>query len=182
MAIYSSILALRIPWTGEPDGLQSMGSRKNQTGLSDTLSLFHLSPKLWTSAKLCHLILSASKTASFPQQGWSFLFGPLWPHHSSPRRIPSASFPNLLQLPLPQLKLSSPFTSNYCTCFLAALHRCWVISITPCRQVWRSKEQVVHKFVAHPLAAPPPICTVQLPSGPLPVLHRVEGGDPVRSP
>ena len=76
MATHSSILAWRIPWTGEPNGLQSMGSQKNQTGL--TLSLFHLSPELWTSAKLCHLILSTSKTASFSQQGWSFLFGPLF--------------------------------------------------------------------------------------------------------
>ena len=76
LAIHSSILAWRTPWTGEPDGLQSMGSQKNQTGL--TLSLFHLSPELWTSAKLCHLILSTSKTASFSQQGWSFLFGLLF--------------------------------------------------------------------------------------------------------
>ena len=28
MAIHSSILAWRIPWTGEPDGLQSMGSQR----------------------------------------------------------------------------------------------------------------------------------------------------------
>ena len=28
MATHSSILALRIPWTGEPDGLQSMGSQR----------------------------------------------------------------------------------------------------------------------------------------------------------
>ena len=96
-------------------------------------------------------------------------------HHPSPRCIPAASFLNLLQLLLPQLKPSSPFTSNYSTCFLAALHRHWVISLTPCGQVWRSKAQVVHKFVAHPLAALPPIYTVQLPSGPLPILHRVVG-------
>ena len=28
MASYSSILAWRIPWTEEPDGLQSMGSQR----------------------------------------------------------------------------------------------------------------------------------------------------------
>ena len=28
MAIHSSILAWRIPWTGEPGGLQSMGSQR----------------------------------------------------------------------------------------------------------------------------------------------------------
>ena len=34
MATHSSILAWRIPWTGEPGGLQSMGSQ-SQTRLSD---------------------------------------------------------------------------------------------------------------------------------------------------
>ena len=35
MAIHSSILAWEIPWTEEPGGLQSMGSQKNRTLLSD---------------------------------------------------------------------------------------------------------------------------------------------------
>ena len=35
MAIHSSILAWKIPWTEEPDGLQSMGVTKSQTQLSD---------------------------------------------------------------------------------------------------------------------------------------------------
>ena len=35
MATYSSILAWRIPWTEEPGGLQSMGSQKSQTRLSN---------------------------------------------------------------------------------------------------------------------------------------------------
>ena len=39
MASYSSILAWEIPWIGEPGGLQSMGSQKNQTRLSDFHSL-----------------------------------------------------------------------------------------------------------------------------------------------
>ena len=34
MATHSSILAWRIPWTGEPGGLQSMGSQ-SPTQLSD---------------------------------------------------------------------------------------------------------------------------------------------------
>ena len=34
-ATHSSILAWKIPWTVEPDGLQSMGSQKSQTQLSD---------------------------------------------------------------------------------------------------------------------------------------------------
>ena len=36
MATHSSILAWRIPWTGEPDGLQPMGSQR--VGLSLTLT------------------------------------------------------------------------------------------------------------------------------------------------
>ena len=35
MATHSSILAWEIPWTEEPGGLQSVGSQKSQTGLSD---------------------------------------------------------------------------------------------------------------------------------------------------
>ena len=35
MAMYSSILAWRIPWTEEPGGLQSTGSAKSPTGLSN---------------------------------------------------------------------------------------------------------------------------------------------------
>ena len=32
---HSSILAWKIPWTEEPGGLQSMGSQKSRTQLSD---------------------------------------------------------------------------------------------------------------------------------------------------
>ena len=35
MATHSSILAWRIPWTEEPVGLQSMGSQKIKTQLTD---------------------------------------------------------------------------------------------------------------------------------------------------
>ena len=35
MAAYSSILTWEIPWTEEPCGLQSKGSRKSQTQLSE---------------------------------------------------------------------------------------------------------------------------------------------------
>ena len=43
MATHSSILAWRIPWTGEPDGLQSTGSQrvseKEHTAPSSSLSV-----------------------------------------------------------------------------------------------------------------------------------------------
>ena len=35
MAIHSSILAWEIPWTEEPGGLQSIGSQKSPTQVSD---------------------------------------------------------------------------------------------------------------------------------------------------
>ena len=35
MATHSSILAWAIPWTEVPDGLQSLGSKKSQTRLSN---------------------------------------------------------------------------------------------------------------------------------------------------
>ena len=34
MATHSSVFAWKIPWTEEPDGLQSMGSQKSWTRLS----------------------------------------------------------------------------------------------------------------------------------------------------
>ena len=40
MATHSSPLAWKIPWTGEPGGLQSLGSR-SQTRLSDFPLTFH---------------------------------------------------------------------------------------------------------------------------------------------
>ena len=39
MAIHSSILAWRIPWTEEPGRLQSVGSQKSQTQHSDYTTL-----------------------------------------------------------------------------------------------------------------------------------------------
>ena len=35
MATYSSFLTWEIPWTEEPSRLESVGSQKSQTGLSD---------------------------------------------------------------------------------------------------------------------------------------------------
>ena len=41
MATHSSVLAWRIPGTGEPGGLPSMGSLKSQTQLSNFTFTFH---------------------------------------------------------------------------------------------------------------------------------------------
>ena len=37
---HSSILAWEIPWTEEPEGLQSRGSQKSQTQLSDQTTIY----------------------------------------------------------------------------------------------------------------------------------------------
>ena len=41
MALHSSTLAWKIPWTEEPGGLQSMGSLKSKTRLRDFTVTFH---------------------------------------------------------------------------------------------------------------------------------------------
>ena len=41
MATHSSILAWIIPWTGEPDGLQSMSCKESDMTEGLILSLFH---------------------------------------------------------------------------------------------------------------------------------------------
>ena len=52
MTTHSSILAWRIPWAEEPDGLQSMGRRESATTERLTLiHLFILSPYLWARMK-----------------------------------------------------------------------------------------------------------------------------------
>ena len=55
MATHSSILAWRIPWTEEPGGLQSMGSQKSWTQLSDVecIQNFKISSQLY--AKLVNV-------------------------------------------------------------------------------------------------------------------------------
>ena len=41
MATHSSILAWRVPWMEEPGGLQSIGSQKSRTRLSNFTFTFH---------------------------------------------------------------------------------------------------------------------------------------------
>ena len=48
MATHCSNIAWEIPWTEEPDGLQSMGSQKSPTGLSDwTTTMALLVEVIW---------------------------------------------------------------------------------------------------------------------------------------
>ena len=49
MATHSSILAWRIPWTGQPGGLQSMGSQESDT--TERLSFFFLPPIIPTPGR-----------------------------------------------------------------------------------------------------------------------------------
>ena len=49
MATHSSVLAWEIPWTEEPDGLQSMGSQKSRTRLNS--EHFKNKYSLWNHAQ-----------------------------------------------------------------------------------------------------------------------------------
>ena len=42
MAVHSSILAWKIPWTEKPDGLQPTGSQKSWTRLSDLAHIWDM--------------------------------------------------------------------------------------------------------------------------------------------
>ena len=44
MAMYSSILAWRIPWTEEPGGLQSMGSQRVGHNRATNTTLYYTTP------------------------------------------------------------------------------------------------------------------------------------------
>ena len=44
MAIHSSILAWRIPWTEEPGGLQSVGRKESDTTEQLTQEFYHIWP------------------------------------------------------------------------------------------------------------------------------------------
>ena len=72
MATHSSILAQRIPWTEEPGGLQSMGSRRVRQDWATK-------QQNTTSLSLILLILSASSFAEIeftnlsPSPGWKLL-------------------------------------------------------------------------------------------------------------
>ena len=54
-ATNSSTFAWEIPWTEEPDGLQSKGSRKNLTWLSNSTNLLTIRASLWLSWWRIHL-------------------------------------------------------------------------------------------------------------------------------
>ena len=68
MATHSSILAWRIPWTEEPDGLQSMGSQRVGHDWSDSMHARRGTQQacstVWTMGRALNLI---SRTASIPQ-------------------------------------------------------------------------------------------------------------------
>ena len=66
MATHSRILARRIPWTEEPDGLQSMGTAKSWTLTGGTYACIHvLSLFLVTIANILNLFLCAGSAKFF---------------------------------------------------------------------------------------------------------------------
>ena len=56
MVNHSSILAWRIPWTEDPDTLQSMGSQKSQTYRLNDNQLTQLSPSISHTLSPCNEI------------------------------------------------------------------------------------------------------------------------------
>ena len=70
---HSSILSWKIPWTEEPDGLQSMGSQKHRTRLkwlSSSSMLFRV--KIY---KLCHLrVLPSLSSLPTCSHDWKLYF------------------------------------------------------------------------------------------------------------
>ena len=73
MAPHSSTLAWKIPWTEEPGRLQSMGSLKSRTRLSDFTFPFHfhaLEKEMAThSSVLAWRIPGMVKSGGLPSQG-----------------------------------------------------------------------------------------------------------------
>ena len=73
MAAHSSTLAWKIPWMEEPAGLQSMGSTKSQTRLSDFTFTFHfhtLEKEMEThSSALAWRIPGTGKPGRLPSMG-----------------------------------------------------------------------------------------------------------------
>ena len=73
MASHSSTPAWKIPWTGEPGRLQSMGSTKSQTQLSDFTFTFHfhaLEKEMTThSSVLAWRIPGTGKPGGLPSMG-----------------------------------------------------------------------------------------------------------------
>ena len=73
MAPYSSTLAWKIPWTEEPGKLQSKGSQKSRTRLSDFTLTFHfhaLEKKMAThSSVLAWRIPGTGEPGGLPSMG-----------------------------------------------------------------------------------------------------------------
>ena len=55
-ATHPSILAWEIPWTEEPDGLESVGSQKSRTRLSDWTTTIAMTELMPSSAAFAYFI------------------------------------------------------------------------------------------------------------------------------
>ena len=69
MAPHSSILAWRIPWTEEPGGLQSTGSRRVGYDLATEhthMYYFYIKEKESKTGHTCGLVFTKSKVLSLP--------------------------------------------------------------------------------------------------------------------
>ena len=87
VATHSSILPWRIPWTEEPAGLQSMGSQKSWTQLSEHAHMSYQDIHVKTFKKISRkIILFKESTKVFYSRDewrkcvplWYKIFDPLW--------------------------------------------------------------------------------------------------------
>ena len=85
MATHSSILGWRIPWTEEPDGLQSVGSQRVRHDWAHTLSLFTVRPTMsWSVPRPWWRTASCSLTAHYSDRGRGPTMHCLWAARMEP--------------------------------------------------------------------------------------------------
>ena len=91
MATHSNILAWRIPWTEEPGGLHSMGSKESDTteGLNNSNSSFAYSGSIWFPMLSCveELQIPPHREAGIPCEShikmWCIMARPVGARHLS---------------------------------------------------------------------------------------------------
>ena len=134
MAIHSSILAWRIPWTEEPGWPQSMGSQRVrhdwETHTSRMGSKLHLFLCVWTNMHSVYLEGACSQNVEL---SWSSSLSPLveklgkpHPHHAThTAEVPWAwcQKPESSPLPVSALRKHWIFNRQLLFCYFGCLHK-----------------------------------------------------------
>ena len=111
MAIHSSILAWRIPWTEEPDGVQSMGSQRIGQNWVVYMKKYYLElKKKKQKQKLRHLSSPLMGTCWSPMPvSEAHVHGPTMT--PPPTRIPTELWPQRVEV-----HVGTSHRSPFCTC------------------------------------------------------------------